>query len=381
MDGSGWRKCLDRLLGFAIAAVWLINGLYCKVLDMVPRHQQIVGEILSEDHAFWLTKVIGFGEVMIGLWVLSRRYGKLATVVQIVLVMVMNVLEFFLVPDVLLWGGLNLFFAILFSVVLFWRGFVFSQERGALLPFIKNHPFAVEAFFKSSTVLTFAFPKDQLRELVPECLELDTFDDKWAFVAVAMVQTENMRPKGFPAFLGRDFFLMGYRVFVRYQTSSGRRLRGLYILKSDTNSRFMKVMGNIMTDYRYEAMKMNVFDRGFSAGVAVPTTGFEVTFDKKKEESEEVGLPEGTPFADWKQARRFAGPMPFTFSYKEDTQEVLMIEGVRSHWQPRPITVKDYKVPFLKSITQESPVLASAFIVENIPYFWRKGQTDSWRKT
>jgi hypothetical protein len=84
-----------------------------------------------------------------------------------------------------------------------------------MLSFLKNHPFAVEAHFKSSTVLTFAVPKEQLQMLIPECLALDTFNDKWAFVAIAMVQTTDLRPKGFPKFLGNNFFLIGYRIFVR----------------------------------------------------------------------------------------------------------------------------------------------------------------------
>ena len=72
--------------------------------------------------------------------------------------------------------------------------------------FLKNHPFGVEAFFKSSLVLTFAIPKEQIQHLIPECLQLDTFNDKWAFIAVAMVQTRDLRPKGFPKIFGSDFF-------------------------------------------------------------------------------------------------------------------------------------------------------------------------------
>jgi hypothetical protein len=97
-----------------------------------------------------------------------------------------------------------------------------------MLSFLKNHPFAVEAFFESSMVLSFAIPKEELQSLIPECLELDTFQDKWAFIAVAMVQTKGLRPKGFPAILGDDFFLTGYRIFVRYTNNAGKRLRGLY---------------------------------------------------------------------------------------------------------------------------------------------------------
>mgnify|MGYP003497522576 FL=1 len=100
---------------------------------------------------------------------------------------------------------------------------------------LKNHPFAVETFFKSSLVLTYAVPKEELKNLIPECLQLDTFNDQWAFVAVAMVDTKNLRPKGFPRFMGNDVILTGYRIFVRYIDNAGKRLRGLYILKSETN--------------------------------------------------------------------------------------------------------------------------------------------------
>lgn len=89
---------------------------------------------------------------------------------------------------------------------------------------LKNHPFGVEAFFESSVVLTFAVPKEQLEPLTPDCLQLDTFQDRWAFVAVAMVQTKNLRPKGFPKFLGNDFFLIGYRHFCSLHHKSRQTL-------------------------------------------------------------------------------------------------------------------------------------------------------------
>jgi len=77
-----------------------------------------------------------------------------------------------------------------------------------MFTFLKNHPFAVEAYFESSLVLTFAAPKEEIRPLVPECFELDTLNEKWAFIAVAMVQTRDLRPKGFPKFMGNNFFLI-----------------------------------------------------------------------------------------------------------------------------------------------------------------------------
>ena len=90
------------------------------------------------------------------------------------------------------------------------------------MKYLRNHPFAVDAFFERSLVLTFAVPKEQLQHLIPGCLELDTFHDKWGFIAVAMVQTKDLRPAGFPKFMGNDFFLIGYRIFVRFIGKDGK---------------------------------------------------------------------------------------------------------------------------------------------------------------
>lgn len=91
---------------------------------------------------------------------------------------------------------------------------------------LQRHPFGVEAFFRSSLVLTYAMPASALVPLLGPGLELDTYDD-WGFLAIAMVQTENLRPQGLPTWLGRDFFLSGYRVFSRFVRPGKQTLRDL----------------------------------------------------------------------------------------------------------------------------------------------------------
>lgn len=246
-----------------------------------------------------------------------------------------------------------------------------------MLSFLKNHPFAVEAYFESSVVLTFAVPKEQLQQLIPECLQLDTFQDKWAFLAVALVQTKDLRPKGFPKFIGNDFFLIGYRVFVRYINDAGRSLRGLYILKSETDRKKMEFMGNIFTHYNYTTTDIKQDDQINTKEISSINSKFKITIDKTKEE---ICLPKHSPFADWKEARRFAGPLPFTFTYNKETKEVLIIEGVRQNWTPNPLKVIDYNFEFLSSLQLENPVLANAFIIKHVPYYWKKGKIEIWKK-
>ena len=249
-----------------------------------------------------------------------------------------------------------------------------SQLR-SMLSFLKNHPFAVEAFFESSTVLTFSIPKAQLQHLIPECLELDVFEDEWAFIAVAMVQTKELRPKGFPKFLGNDFFLIGYRIFVRYTNNAGKKLRGLYILKSETDKKKMEWLGNIFTRYSYTTTDFIKAVKESSIVIKSSQSNFEVEIDAG---NAVVALPQGSPFKDWKEARRFAGPLPFTFSYDAVKKEVLIIEGVRQNWTPAPLKVVNYRFDFLQSLNLNRVQLANAFIIQNIPYYWKKGRIEKW---
>ncbi len=241
---------------------------------------------------------------------------------------------------------------------------------------LQRNPFDVEAWFDFSITLTFAVPKDELAARLPACLEADTFDDRWAFIAVALVQTRNLRPKGLPKFLGKDFILAGYRHFVAYRSRDGRRLRGLQIIRSETDSREMAFFGNILTPYHYTRtpLKMKMRDGVFHA--TDEASGMDISVSVASED--ESSLPVGSPFPAWKDARRFCGPMPFTFSYDSERHRVLIIEGIREQWKPSPLFVHHQHIPHLARLGFSETRLACAFMVRDIPYHWKKGRYEQW---
>ncbi|MGH1338037.1 MAG: DUF2071 domain-containing protein [Aureispira sp.] len=244
------------------------------------------------------------------------------------------------------------------------------------MKFLKKHPFRVQAFFERSVVLTFAVPKEELQGLIPACLALDLFQDKWAFIAIAMVETSGLRPKGFPAFLGNDFFLMGTRIFVRYTNKAGKRLRGLYILQSQTNKKKMEWLGNLFTHYNYSTTDIHQTQQGQLQKIHSNQSNFQVHFE---ESTQEIPLPPTSPFQNWKEARRFAGPLPHTFTYDALNKKVLIIRGLRQNWTPTPIIVQDYQFEFLDQLALSKVVLANAFIIKEVPYEWEKGKIESWK--
>ena len=111
---------LHRTLNLLLGLVWLAMGLGCKVLGLVPRHREIVARILGDEVAPGLAVAIGVGEIGIALWILSGIRPRLCAIVQVVLVAGMNVLEFLLARDLLLFGAGNALAAAVFIAMVLW---------------------------------------------------------------------------------------------------------------------------------------------------------------------------------------------------------------------------------------------------------------------
>jgi hypothetical protein len=221
--------------------------------------------------------------------------------------------------------------------------------------------------------LTYAIPAYVLRPLLTPGLEIETIADD-GFVAVALVQTERLRPDGLPPALGGSFFLAGYRLFTKFRTNDGRTLRGLRILRSDTDRTLMALGGNLLTHYNYHRCRASVV-------AANETIRFAVHSDDGRGDLDVIvqrrdgHLPPGSPFASIRDARRFAGPLPFTFDYEESTHSIITIEARRTHWHPAPVPVHVSRLAFFDqpAFAGTAPRLAAAFYVRDVEYHWLRG--------
>ena len=122
------RAAIHNILNILISFVWLINGLYAKVLGFVPRHQEIVERILGSEIYFIAVKVIGVLEYCMYEWVISRKLSRIAAGMQIVIVLTMNILEFILVPDLLLFGRMNIIIATVFISIIYVNEFIIKPK-------------------------------------------------------------------------------------------------------------------------------------------------------------------------------------------------------------------------------------------------------------
>ncbi|OPC22249.1 hypothetical protein BAX95_16855 [Elizabethkingia meningoseptica] len=121
------KKNLHKIISYSIAAVWLVNGLFCKVLDFVPRHREIVTNIIGHEYSKSLTIIIGFAEILMAVWILTGWKSRLNAITQSIVIATMNIMEFILVPHLLLWGRFNIVFASMLIVLIIYNEFVLSE--------------------------------------------------------------------------------------------------------------------------------------------------------------------------------------------------------------------------------------------------------------
>lgn len=116
------------LTNIFIASVWFVNGFFCKVMDLVPRHRAIVAQILGHEFARIGTNLIGVGEILIAVWILSRIKSRFCAVFQMFMVGIMNIIEFVHVPDLLLFGRQNIVLATMFMILIYINEFILGRR-------------------------------------------------------------------------------------------------------------------------------------------------------------------------------------------------------------------------------------------------------------
>jgi hypothetical protein len=138
----------------------------------------------------------------------------------------------------------------------------------------------------------------------------------------------------------------------------------------------MEWLGNIFTHYNYSTTDIKQSKHDNKISIISERSDLKVEVEII---DENFSLPSDSPFTEWKEARKYAGPLPHTFTYDSEKKEVLIIEGIRHNWKPLPLRVIDYQIPFLQTLKLKNVKLANAFIITNVPYYWKKGRTELWK--
>ena len=131
--------------------------------------------------------------------------------------------------------------------------------------------------------------------------------------------------------------------------------------------------GQLLTHYNYHRCEASIdanADR-LQVSVRTPDSGgdVDVTVDPTANQ-----LPLGSPFPSIRDARRFAGPLPFTFDYEAETHAIIAIRATRTNWRPAPVAVDVQRMSFFDRPSSGCTLLlAAAFHAKVIDHRWERG--------
>jgi hypothetical protein len=138
----------------------------------------------------------------------------------------------------------------------------------------------------------------------------------------------------------------------------------------------MRTGGNVLTHYNYQLADIDIDARGDQLEVRIDTPNCDADLHVLAHLADgPAPLPATSPFASANDARRFAGPLPWTFDHERQTDAIVMIHGRRSRWHPQPVAVDVRTCAFLEHepFGPAEPRLANAFHVEDVDYSWDRG--------
>jgi hypothetical protein len=138
----------------------------------------------------------------------------------------------------------------------------------------------------------------------------------------------------------------------------------------------MKLGGNLLTHYRYRLADIDLTPTEDQLAVRITTPSAEADLHViARLSGSPAPLPPTSPFRSLRDARRFAGPLPWTFDYEPQTRSIVMIRARRSQWQPRQVAVEVKTCGFLEHapFSTAEPRLASAFHAAGLDYGWERG--------
>lgn len=204
--------------------------------------------------------------------------------------------------------------------------------------------------------LTYRTPRDSVRSLLPEGLELVT-RGPWALWNIMLSRVEHVRPLGIPAWCGVGYTQVSYRLMVQAMTDRAEVIRGLYFVRSDVSARAVSLLGNMLSDFHLHkaAVELDADDCGAVCKVSGTECGrADVLIDTAHAPA---SLLDGSCFPSTEDARQFCAFMPTSLNV-DDTAPVRRLRITQvlreqaTHTQT-PMVVRKAKLSYFETIGQD----------------------------
>jgi uncharacterized protein YqjF (DUF2071 family) len=237
-------------------------------------------------------------------------------------------------------------------------------------------PFDTNTTWAEAVCVNVRLDPAALRPLVPPVFDLDLYGGR-AFVSLTASRLKDFGVGWLPRCLRMNFYQATYRAHVTFTDFRGRRLRGCYFVRSETNSPLMSLAANLLPEFRAH--------RCGTCPILMARHGdhLVLTVDPREDAAGRVvlvldtarplpALPPSSAFPTVRTAYDFLVDFYDAFAYHAETDEVLLLQIERGPWDVRVVEPVDYYLGYFSdgAFPAGSAELDSVFYFRDVPYRW-----------
>ncbi|MEX2315616.1 MAG: DUF2071 domain-containing protein [Pirellulales bacterium] len=236
-------------------------------------------------------------------------------------------------------------------------------------------PFAANTVWEHAICANVRVRPEALRPLIPPQFDLDLHDG-WAYVSLTASRLKDFGAGPVPRALRKNFYQATYRAHVVFTDFRGRKSRGCYFVRSETNSQIMSLVANLLPEFKAhhcstypilmarqgDHLLLSVDSGDDPAGKVVLVLDAARPLDR---------MPDGSCFRSIDEAYSFIVDFYDAFSYDPRTNEVFILGIERGDWHIQVLEPVDYYLGYIAAGPLAGHAeLDSVFYFRDTPYRW-----------
>lgn len=206
-----------------------------------------------------------------------------------------------------------------------------------------------------------------IEKILPKPFKPKLFEGK-AIVGICLIRLKNIKPKGFPDFMGVNSENGAHRIAVEWE-ETGEIREGVFIPRRDTNSKINALVGGRVFPGRHYFAKFNVIEQNNHYHINF-TSSDNTTIEINAELSEY--FDKNSIFKTIDNVSVFFENGSIGYSPNGNIYEGLKLETYK--WRVEPLNVSNVKSSFFedKNIFPEGSIIFdNATLMENIEHEWK----------
>ncbi|MDQ6839103.1 MAG: DUF2071 domain-containing protein [Actinomycetota bacterium] len=227
----------------------------------------------------------------------------------------------------------------------------------------------IDALIEWRLLVNYRVDADVAARLLPASFRPQLVDG-WAVAGICAMRLARTRPRGVPAFLGRNSVNAAHRIAVEWDGPDGATT-GVYIPRRDTASTLNRVVGGRFFPGVYQQARFTARETGDDLHVTFDSADGSAAVDVKVAAASD--LESSLLFADVAQASEFFRKGSVGYSATRDGDCLDGMEVRTDAWEVEPVRVLAARSTYFEdssSFPAGSATLDCALLMRDVPVTW-----------